>query len=159
MPFASIAGPPGSVAKTIPARVPLGVTFMIRGRFSSERYINNRCRSIWVDSARNSPRCSTRPSIGRFRIPAKYSSGSVDVRTALEGIPYLREPSSRRIIIQYYDDTLIRINSQQKFRRCYPVARTRSAHDIRRFSPIRRLGVAVSELLMRLGRALGSSQI
>src|SRR5580700_4997791 len=86
-PLISIDGSPGSVAKTIPARIPLGATFIIRGRLSSERYINNRCRSICVDSARNSPRFVITPSISRFRIPAKYISGSVNVRVALESIP------------------------------------------------------------------------
>src|SRR4029077_6770304 len=75
------------VAKTIPARIPLGATFIIRGRLSLERYISNRCRSICVDSARNSPRFVITPSICRFRIPAKYISGSVNERVALEGIP------------------------------------------------------------------------
>ena len=86
-PLISIDGSPGSVAKTIPARIPLGATFIIRGRLSLERYISNRCRSICVDSARNSPRFVITPSICRFRIPAKYISGSVNERVALEGIP------------------------------------------------------------------------
>jgi hypothetical protein len=36
------------------------------------------------------------PSICRFRIPAKYISGSVNVRVALEGIPNLGEHASTR---------------------------------------------------------------
>jgi len=51
------------------------------------RCIHRQCRSMRVDSARNSPRLVITPSICRLRIPAKYISGSVNVRMALEGIP------------------------------------------------------------------------
>ncbi len=39
-----------------------------------------------VDTAWNSPRFVTIPSICKFRIPEKYISGSMNLRTVLEGI-------------------------------------------------------------------------
>src|SRR6516225_3889177 len=88
MPLICIAGWSGEVAKIIMDRGPPRVTLMIRGRSSSQRYIRNRCKWMYRVGAELARRRTT-PSIGRFRIPAKYASGSVNVRTALEGIPYL----------------------------------------------------------------------
>src|SRR6516225_844298 len=93
MPLICIAGWSGEVAKIIMDRGPPRVTLMIRGRSSSQRYIRNRCKWMYRVGAELARRRTT-PSIGRFRIPAKYASGSVNVRTALEGIPYLLEPGS-----------------------------------------------------------------
>ena len=61
------------------------------GSLRSDRARGTCDRSIRVDSAWNSPGRKTTPSICRFRIPAKYASGSVNVRTTLEGIRHLPE--------------------------------------------------------------------
>src|SRR5947209_5987122 len=67
-----------------------------------------------VDSARNPPRFVTTPSICRFRMPAKYTSGSVNMRTALEGIPTSIKYAYYAIISQTREGRLVRVDLPQK---------------------------------------------
>jgi len=77
---------PGAVRNLTLARPGTWAEWMIRGRLSANRCIHKQCKSMRVSLAWKSPRAATVSSTSPPRIAAAYSSGSVKVRTALEGI-------------------------------------------------------------------------
>jgi hypothetical protein len=61
---------------------------IIRGRFSESRCIHKQRKSTRVMLAEKSPALTTVNSVLAPRIDSAYSSGSVKLRTALDGILY-----------------------------------------------------------------------
>ena len=88
---------PGSVLNAITARPPQPATCETRDKFSEKRCIHRRCRSMRVIFAAKYPFSVTVRSTVPCRIDAAYSSGSVNARTALDGMETSKSDLTKRV--------------------------------------------------------------